>query len=90
MALLSVQIPDSLKLWVQKKVERGDYSTPSELVRSILREKKAEEEDLLDQLEQMLLEGFESGSPKRLTKDNLEEWKASMRKKLDATNTNRS
>ncbi len=60
MATMSISLPDSLKIWAQEKAENGDYSTPSDYIRSLIRDDKARS---LQKLEAMLLEGLESGNP---------------------------
>jgi len=61
MTSLNVSLPEPLKDYVEAQVERGGYSTPSEYVRSLIREdqqRRAEE-----RLERALLEGLASGPP---------------------------
>ena len=61
MTSLNVSLPKSLKDHVERQVEHGGYSTPSEYVRALLREdqrRKAEQK-----LEALLLEGLNSGEP---------------------------
>ena len=53
------------KDYVQDQVKKGGYSTPSEYVRELLRQdqkRRAEE-----QLEDLLLEGIQSGKPIEIT-----------------------
>lgn len=59
MASLNISLPRSLKDYVAKQVKRGGFSTPSEYVRSLVREdqKRRAEENL----EALLLEGVNSG-----------------------------
>ena len=59
MTSLNVSLPKSLKDHVERQVQDGGYSTPSEYVRALLREdqkRKAEQK-----LEALLLEGLNSG-----------------------------
>lgn len=61
MTSLNVSLPEPLKDYVEAQVKRGGYSTPSEFVRSLIRDdqqRRAEE-----RLERALLEGLASGSP---------------------------
>ena len=59
MTSLNISLPKSLKEHVERQVETGGYSTPSEYVRALLREdrKRKAEQDL----EALLLEGLDSG-----------------------------
>ncbi|MGA3101124.1 MAG: type II toxin-antitoxin system ParD family antitoxin [Terracidiphilus sp.] len=56
MASLNVSLPDPLKAYVEDRVASGDFGTPSEFVRSLIRQDKEQrrariEETLLDALE---------------------------------------
>jgi antitoxin ParD1/3/4 len=56
MASLNVSLPDPLKAYVEYRVASGDFGTPSEFVRSLIRQDKEQrrariEETLLDALE---------------------------------------
>jgi len=55
MASLNVSLPDPLKAYVEDRVASGDFGTPSEFVRSLIRQDKEQrrariEETLLDAL----------------------------------------
>ncbi|MBM3745981.1 MAG: type II toxin-antitoxin system ParD family antitoxin [Acidobacteria bacterium] len=61
MTSLNVSLPEPLKDYVEAQVRQGSYSTPSEYVRSLIREdqqRRAEE-----RLERALLHGLASGPP---------------------------
>jgi len=61
MTSLNVSLPEPMKDYVEAQVKRGGYSTPSEFVRSLIRDdqqRRAEE-----RLERALLEGLASGPP---------------------------
>ena len=75
MTNVNVSLPEPMKEWLESEVKRGNYGTVSEVVRSLIREaqRRAGEDDL----EQLLLEGIQSGKPldgkavmKRLLKKN--------------------
>jgi antitoxin ParD1/3/4 len=58
---LNISLPRSLKDYVEEQVRASGYSTPSEYMRTLIREdqrRKAQEK-----LEAMLLEGLSSGEP---------------------------
>jgi len=40
MASLNISLPDPLKAYVEERVASGDYGTPSEFVRSLIRQDK--------------------------------------------------
>jgi len=65
MSSLNISLPKSMKDFVESAVREGGYSTPSEYVRSLIREerkRKAERE-----LEAFLLAGLDSGEPVEVT-----------------------
>jgi antitoxin ParD1/3/4 len=58
-ATMNISLPDSLKEYVKERVEEEHYSTPSDYVRSLIREDQKQRDE--KKLEQMLLEGVRSG-----------------------------
>lgn len=69
MASLNISLPEQLRKFVESEVERGGYSSASELFRELLRDFIRRQET--DELERKLLEGM--ASPSR-TMDR-EEWR---------------
>jgi antitoxin ParD1/3/4 len=69
-ATMNISLPDSLKEYVKERVEEEHYSTPSDYVRSLIREDQKQRDE--KKLEQMLLEGLRSGPPIEMTP---REWK---------------
>jgi antitoxin ParD1/3/4 len=59
MTSLNISLPESLKNFVETEVRKGGYSTPSEYVRSLLRD--AQKRSAGERLEALLLEGVRSG-----------------------------
>ena len=62
MASLNISLPEPLRDFVEKQAEEGGYMSSSEYIRELIRAAKrrlAHEH----QLEQLLLEGIESGRP---------------------------
>ena len=71
MTTLNISLPESMRAYVEEQAQLGGYSTTSEYVRALIREdqrRKAQE-----QLEGLLLEGLQSGTPQMMTP---EDWKA--------------
>jgi antitoxin ParD1/3/4 len=65
MTSLNISLPQTLKDFVEEQVEVSGFSTPSEYVRSLIREdqkRRAEE-----RLEALLIEGLNSGAPIEIT-----------------------
>ena len=54
---MNISLPEALRSYVESRVESGDYSTPSEFVRDLIRRDREQEE-----IEQKLLEGLQSPS----------------------------
>ena len=62
---MNVSLPDGLKDYVKERVAEGDYSTPSDFVRDLIRadmQRRGRQK-----LEQMLLEGIASGEAEEVT-----------------------
>ncbi len=55
MTSLNISIPEQLKAYIESRVESGDYGTPSEYVRSLVRQDK---EAKLADLKEKLLEAL--------------------------------
>jgi len=58
MSSLNISLPKQLKTYVESQVEKGEYGTPSEYVRELIRRDK---ERRLRRLEKELLEALHSG-----------------------------
>jgi antitoxin ParD1/3/4 len=65
MTSLNVSLPEPMKAFIEEEVRRGRFSTPSEFVRALVREKQ--EARMREALEQQLLEGLRSGKPTAMT-----------------------
>jgi antitoxin ParD1/3/4 len=63
-ATMNISLPDSLKEYVKERVEEENYSTPSDYMRSLIREDQKRRDE--KRLEQMLLEGLKSGKKIRV------------------------
>ncbi|MBZ0252031.1 MAG: hypothetical protein K8I02_01710 [Candidatus Methylomirabilis sp.] len=71
MANVTVSMPEELKDWIDAQARRGGYADPAEYIRALIRDdRKAKAEDLV---EQMILQGFDSGPGKEMKK---KEWAA--------------
>ncbi|MFM9994382.1 MAG: type II toxin-antitoxin system ParD family antitoxin [Phycisphaerales bacterium] len=66
---MNISLPTSLKRFLREEMERGGFGNTSEYVRHLLREARRAAFDR--RLEELLKEGYESGSPVELTKS---EW----------------
>ena len=52
---MNISLPESLRSYVESRVESGAYSTPSEFIRDLIRRDREQEE-----IEQKLIEGLKS------------------------------
>lgn len=68
MASLNISLPDQLKAYVEDRVTSGDFGTPSEFIRALIRQDK---EQRRSHLEVELLGALQSGkitvAPEELT-----------------------
>ena len=74
MTSLNVSLPEPMKAFIEEEVKRGRFSTPSEFVRALVREKQ--EARLREDLELQLLEGLRSGKPTAMTAKDWDEIRA--------------
>ncbi len=80
MDTMNIALPESLKVFVQEQVEQGGYSSVSEYVRELIRaEQRRQHEEEIDRL---LLEGIQSGSPVEVTPEYWEAKKAKLVSRL--------
>jgi antitoxin ParD1/3/4 len=66
MSSLNISLPEQLKNYVESQVEQGDYGTPSEYVRELIRRDK---ERRRERLETGLVEALRSGDVKLRPRD---------------------
>ena len=61
MASLNISLPKTLREYIEAQVRKGDYSTPSEYLRSLIREDQKRK--AVGRIEALLIEGLASGAP---------------------------
>ncbi len=66
MTSLNISLPKPMKQYVEAQVNTGSYSTPSEYLRTLIREDQSKKER--DRIEAMLLESVNSGEPLEVNK----------------------
>ena len=80
MTSLNISLPQPLKEYVESKVAEGDYGTPSEYVRELIRQDKSRHQE---KLERQLVDALHSRDLKLDAKDlENEALVAALRKKL--------
>jgi len=77
---MNVHLTAELEEFVQKKVQSGLYGSASEVVREALR--LLARRDAADRLEDLLLEGLDSGEAREMTADDWQEVRATVRERL--------
>lgn len=82
MATMNISLPQSLKDYAQEKTETGEYSNPSDYVRSLIRHDKSRQNAQM-RIESLLLEGMESNEQIQVTP---EYWKAKKARLLASVN----
>ncbi|MCK4343042.1 MAG: type II toxin-antitoxin system ParD family antitoxin [Phycisphaerae bacterium] len=74
MTTMNISLPEEMKTFVDEQVAKGGFSTASEFIRALLRDAQKRADD--ERLEQLLLEGLDSGPATEMTQadwDRLEE-----------------
>ena len=80
MASLNLNMNDTLRQFVDERAQAGGYSTPTEYVRSLIRDdKKRAAQERLDKL---IVEGLESGTPVEVTPEDWNEIRQTARNKI--------
>ena len=70
---MSISLPKELKKRVKQRVQEDHYGTPSDYIRSLVREDLKKYDQA--RLEEALLEGLRSGKGVRVGSKEWEEWK---------------
>lgn len=78
MTSINISLPESMREYVDQKVEAGGYSTASEFVRELIR--NDQKRNAQERLEAALLKGLDSGEPIEVD----EEWWSRKRAELTA------
>jgi antitoxin ParD1/3/4 len=80
MGTLNISLPDSLRTYIEEQTRNGGYSTVSEYVRALIREDQKRKDQ--KRLESLLLEGLESGEAQTMTREDWEDIRDEVRKRL--------
>lgn len=82
MTSMNISLPDSMKAFVDTRVETGGYGSSSEYVRDLIRSDQIAK--AREQLLEKLMEGLNSEVAVVLTKENRDEYWAKKRAALEA------
>ena len=80
--MMTITLPDSLSAWVNEQVEKGDYESPSDYVRRLIRQEQRRR--LREQIEQNLLEALDSGPATPMTRKDWEDIRREGRRRAAA------
>ena len=75
MATMNVSLPDAMREWVDESVNSGRYANASDYVRDLIRRDR-DREVAVEQVQQMITEGIESGVSDLTVEDVWERVKA--------------
>ena len=81
MASLNVSLPAPLREWIEAQIRGGRYGNASEYVRELIR--RDQERQARERLEELLLEGVESGTASPLTKQDWAELRTDVAERLE-------
>ena len=87
MTTVTISLPESLKSFVERQVETRGYGNVSEYFRSLLRDAQEREAD--KRLEELLLEGLESGEGIEITPAFWEQKRTELRERAAASGRKR-
>lgn len=83
---LNISLPETMRTFVEKKIDSGGYGTISEYVRELIRADQRRDEIAFDRL---VREAFDSGEAKMLTKADIDEARAIVKKRIAARKRNK-
>ncbi len=80
MTTMNISLPESLRRFVETQVANGGYGNTSEYVRALIRD--AQKRQAQEKLEELLLEGINSGEATPMTAQDWEDLRQSLRDRL--------
>ena len=81
MTNINISLPESMRAYVEQKIERDGYGTISEYLRSLIR---ADEEKESKYFEKLIAEAYASGPFVPHTKEDIESAKAETLRRIEA------
>ena len=82
MASLNVSMPDEMRAFVDEQTKSGQFSTPSEYIRHLIREDSKRKATA--RLEALLLEGLDSGPAEPMTDEDWAELRRRAHERIEA------
>jgi antitoxin ParD1/3/4 len=81
MPSLNISLPAPLREWIEAQIKGGRYGNASEYLRELIR--RDQERQAQGRLEELLLEGVNSGTASPLTKQDWDELRAEVTERLE-------
>jgi antitoxin ParD1/3/4 len=81
MSSVNISLPEQMRAYVEEQVSKGGYGTVSEFVRDLIRQDQKRRAK--ENLETLLLEGLESGSPTFMSAQDWENIREAVRERID-------
>lgn len=81
-ASMNISLPDTLKEFVNKRVETDAHGTPSSYIRNLIIKDKREA--ALEHLESLLVEGLNSGPATPMTPSDFDDVRSNVKLRLEA------
>lgn len=78
---LNISLPEPMRAFVEEKINSGGYGTISEYVRELIRADQRRDQASFDRL---IREAFESGDAAELSKADIDEARATVKKRIAA------
>ena len=82
MKSINISLPEEMRVYVEEQVASGGYSTTSEYIRQLIRQDRQQKAE--KQLEQLLLEGLNSGEAAPMTAEDWAEIRQAVTDKITA------
>ena len=76
---ISASVPDNLKAWIDTQIQAGNYSSASDYVRDLIRT----DQRRTYHIDELLLDGLDSGEPIEVNEDYWLDKKAQLLKKVN-------
>jgi antitoxin ParD1/3/4 len=84
MTTLNISLPESMRTFIEEQVHKGGYSTASEYIRHLIRQEQ--ERTASRRLEELLLEGLDSGDLIEVTDEWWEQKRVQLMEKFHQKN----
>ncbi|PSB12728.1 type II toxin-antitoxin system ParD family antitoxin [Pleurocapsa sp. CCALA 161] len=86
MKSINISLPEEMRIYIEEQVASGGYSTTSEYIRQLIRQDRQQKAE--KQLEQLLLEGLNSGEATPMTAKDWAEIRQAVTDKIAARKNN--